>query len=362
MNDAYARIGDAVALLEQGEAKKARALLEPVIASGRAGPYARRIFAAAQLGSGDAKGAVTSLRDLAVLDPSAETLALFGTALGAAGALPAALTELQRALRLEPDHDQAHTAAAALWLDAGEPQKAAPHIAALMRLGADPTIIAHLEERAAAIATRMRSDPGYVRHLFDQFAPDYDRRMRDELRYRAPEILRDLAQVVLPEGRVGVIDLGCGTGLAAPAFRPLASRLTGIDLSPGMLAAARAGGLYDQLVEADLEDWLEAAGERFALAVAADVFVYLGDLARVLRGVHRVLEPGGALLFTVEAADGDGFDCGAKRRWRHSEPYLRAAAGAAGFAVRGLVAATPRFERGEPVPGFACAFQKEIAP
>ncbi len=49
------------------------------------------------------------------------------------------------------------------------------------------------------------------------------------------------------------------------------------------------------------------------------------------------------------------FELGPKRRWRHSEGYLRDLAGRTGFQVVGLVAATPRHEAGEPVEGFAVA-------
>ena len=39
--------------------------------------------------------------------------------------------------------------------------------------------------------------------------------------------------------------------------------------------------------------------------------------------MRRRLLPDGYFLFTVEKAEGDGFELGPKRRWRHSEAYLR---------------------------------------
>jgi len=67
------------------------------------------------------------------------------------------------------------------------------------------------------------------------------------------------------------------------------------------------------------------------------------------------LSPDGYFLFTTEAKPGDGFELGPKRRWRHSEAYIRAQAAAAGLDVAGLVAASPRTETNQPVPGFAVA-------
>ena len=46
----------------------------------------------------------------------------------------------------------------------------------------------------------------------------------------------------------------------------------------------------------------------------------------------------------------EGFELGPKRRWRHSEAYLRDSPVTAGFTVAGLVAAAPRHEAGQPVP------------
>jgi predicted TPR repeat methyltransferase len=141
-------------------------------------------------------------------------------------------------------------------------------------------------------------------------------------------------------------------------FKPAAARLDGVDLSPAMILKARARGIYDQLDVADLETALSAPGPRYDLILAADTLVYLGDLARVLGAAHARLEPGGTFLFTVEKANGEGFELGPKRRWRHSEAYLRASAAQAGFNLAGFVAATPRHEAQQPVEGFAVALSR----
>src|SRR5206468_11849640 len=99
---------------------------------------------------------------------------------------------------------------------------------------------------------------------------------------------------------------------------------------------------------------LAAAGPAYDLILAADTLVYLGDLVSVFRTAHGRLTPDGFFLFTVEQA-AEGFELGPKRRWRHSEDYLRELADDTGLTVAGLVAATPRHEAGQPVPGFAVA-------
>jgi predicted TPR repeat methyltransferase len=272
-----------------------------------------------------------------------------GEALLAAELLPTAIAELQRALRLDPDLARARALIAEAWLRAGEADKA---LEALNELDdPPPAMIA----RAQAMKKAARSDPGYVRHLFDQFSADYDTRMIGQLGYAAPQILLGLAQMVMP-GRetLSILDLGCGTGLAGLAFRPLASRLDGVDLSPAMIEKARVRGIYDRLDVADLESALAAPGPAYDLILAADTLVYLGDLAPVFRAARARLSPDGVFLFTVEQA-ATAFELGPKRRWRHSEEYLRDLARDSGFNVAGLVVATPRHEAGQPVPGFAVA-------
>src|SRR6201999_4397445 len=100
--------------------------------------------------------------------------------------------------------------------------------------------------------------------------------------------------------------------------RPRAGRLDGIDLSPAMIEKARARGIYDGLVVGDIETALVG---RYDLILAADTLVYLGDLGPLFAAVADHLAPGGFFLFTTEAKDGEGFELGPKRRWRHSLPY-----------------------------------------
>jgi predicted TPR repeat methyltransferase len=183
----------------------------------------------------------------------------------AAENLPAAIAELQRALRLDPGLERARFLTGRAWAEAGEAEKA---LAVFSELDAETPGLKESLAKLEAMKGAARSDPGYVRHLFDQFAPDYDNRMRGELAYAAPEILRELFEIIGAPGmreRPGpkILDLGCGTGLCGEAFRPLAVRLDGVDLSPAMVAKARARGVYDSLMVADIETALALAGPRY---------------------------------------------------------------------------------------------------
>ena len=346
-------------LIASGQAREAARGLQARLAAGRGGLLARLTVIKALLAAGDPQAALAQAREAAALNPDAAvaTLALGECLLAASennsGALPAAIAELQRTLRLDPGLVRARELIAAAWLKAGEAGKALENLQALEN--PPPGMIAACE----AIRCAPRSDPCYVRHLFDQFSADYDQRMIGQLSYAAPQILLDLAGMVMPGRKnLALLDLGCGTGLAGAVFKPLAARLDGVDLSPAMIEKARARGIYDDLSVADLETALAGAGPQYDLILAADTLVYLGDLAPVFQTAHCRLTPDGYFLFTVEKAEGTGFELGPKRRWRHSEAYLRGLAEGAGFVLAGLVAAAPRHEANQPVEGFAVALSR----
>ncbi len=136
---------------------------------------------------------------------------------------------------------------------------------------------------------------------FDSFAERYDETLRHWLDYKGPEIVHRAAMAALgPFPRLQeIIDLGCGTGLNAPLFAGIAARLDGIDLSPRMIEKARAGGRYDELIVGEIVEFLSAKKAAYTLALAADVLVYFGDLARSVRG-------GGCGAEAGRAVRGDG--------------------------------------------------------
>jgi len=341
----------AEALIAQGKAGAAAQGLRARLESGRGGLLVRFTLVKALLAAGDVPAALAEAREAVSLNPNvAPAVLALGEALLAADLLPTAIAELQRTLRLDPRLERARQLVAVAWLKAGEADKA---LEALRELDHPP---AGMMAAAEAIKAAPRSDPGYVRHLFDQFSADYDDRMIGHLGYAAPQILLDLAAMVMPDaGKLAILDLGCGTGLAGLAFKPLAARLDGVDLSPAMIEKARARHIYDHLEVGDLETALGASGPAYDLILAADTLVYLGDLSRTFEAAHARLHPDAFFLFTVEKAHQEGFELGPKRRWRHSEVFLRALAASTGFRVAGFVTATPRHEAGEPVEGFAVA-------
>jgi predicted TPR repeat methyltransferase len=197
----------------------------------------------------------------------------------------------------------------------------------------------------------------YVSALFDQYAPKFDTALVQTLGYRGPAVLFEAVHAACrAAGRAmqfaRAIDLGCGTGLAAVAFAANNAAMIGIDLSPRMIERAQATGLYAELEVAEIvEGLLRRADGSADLVLAADVLIYLHDLAPVLAETARVLAPGGLLAFTVETYDGDGVVLGAGLRYAHSTECVRVALAAAGLTLLSLETVSARTEAGAPVPG-----------
>jgi predicted TPR repeat methyltransferase len=206
----------------------------------------------------------------------------------------------------------------------------------------------------------------YVRTLFDQYAPRFDAALTEGLGYRGPAILRDaIATACAGERRPlrfdAALDLGCGTGLAGAALRPLVSRLTGVDLSERMVALAREKTIYHRLATGDLVAFLQAEAReqrRYGLIVAADVFAYLSWLPGVIAAAARVLAPGGLLAFTVETHPGDDVILGEKLRYAHGAAHVRAAVAGARLTLLSLAEASTRSEAGVAVPGLVAVARR----
>lgn len=201
-----------------------------------------------------------------------------------------------------------------------------------------------------------RAPAPYVRFLFDDYAEGFDEHLVQVLHYQAPRVLmQELAAIGFGPGLGrfhAALDLGCGTGLCGVGLRPFVDRLDGVDLAPAMLAQARARGLYDALVEGEVVDELRRTTRRYDLVLAADVFIYIGDLAPVFEGVRRVLDPGGVFCFSVERADDEhDFHLLPSSRYAHSRRYLLALAARHGFQALRQQEKPLREDQRRPVPG-----------
>ena len=196
-----------------------------------------------------------------------------------------------------------------------------------------------------------RASAAHISALYDQYAGSFDQDLLGNLAYRGPQVILDGLKRAGIAGPCDILDAGCGTGLAGIAVKPLARRLDGIDLSEKMADQARARGVYDKVTVGDLVPEMASRAGAYDLVIAADVLIYLGDLAPVFAAARAALRAGGHFAFTVEQGEGEGYQLRPTGRFAHAEPYLRRLAQEHGFSVTLLDPTVTRHEQGEPVPG-----------
>ena len=156
----------------------------------------------------------------------------------------------------------------------------------------------HLALRGRLISSREVADS------YDRLAAGYEANWLERIRPATDRLLARIDGV--PDGG-GIVDLGCGTGYTTAILRTRfpASPLVAIDLSSGMLDAARrrVGEAGVRFVQAEMLAGLRGieTGSQ-ALAVSAWAMGY-SQSAAVIREVHRILQPGGRFAFIVNLAD-----------------------------------------------------------
>lgn len=133
---------------------------------------------------------------------------------------------------------------------------------------------------------------------YDAFSTTYD-----EGRDRGYHKLIDdqAAAIVRRVARGGtVLEVGCGTGLVMQRVAGFAAHVTGIDVSPGMLARARERGLDVREGSATALPFPDAS---FDVVYSFKVLAHVDPVEPALAEMARVTRPGGHIVFDAYNRD-----------------------------------------------------------
>jgi len=263
-----------------------------------------------------------------------------------------ALESYDRALTIKPDHADALVNRGNALLELKRPEEAIAALRLAIVHGGDPEQIGYTLAALGAATVPAATPRQFVTRHFDQFASRFEQHLIGTLKYQTPALLCKEISRFVPAGNLDILDLGCGTGLLGALLKPLARKLTGVDLSPNMLKMARQLQVYDELICGDLTGFLQTQSGNFDLVAAADVFVYIGDLSPAFDGVRHALRAGGLFAFSVEASDAEDFVLRRTLRYAHSVAYLQELAASHQFVCEFIEPRTIRQERGSDVNGF----------
>ncbi|WP_436763619.1 class I SAM-dependent methyltransferase [Streptosporangium sp. V21-05] len=131
------------------------------------------------------------------------------------------------------------------------------------------------------------NDPHRRRQVAESFGSDAGR--YDRARPRYPDAMID--RIVTATPGPGVLDVGCGTGIAARQFRAAGCEVLGVEPDARMADFARRGGIEVEV--ATFEDW-GAAGRVFDAVVAGTAWHWVDPVAGAAKAA-LVLRPGGRL-------------------------------------------------------------------
>ena len=139
---------------------------------------------------------------------------------------------------------------------------------------------------------------------YDRVASTYAEQFRDELLHKPLDRALLTALIELAGAGGPIADIGCGPGQVARYLHDQGAIATGIDLSPGMVAAAQAahpeiefrGG---NMLALPLDD------DSLAGIVTFYAIIHLRpeEIGPAFREFHRVLKPGGWLLLAFHIGD-----------------------------------------------------------
>lgn len=239
------------------------------------------------------------------------------------GAKEEALSYYQRVLQIEPQH-----------------QSALHMVAAITG--------AHLDHTSSQ----------YVEELFDNYAESFEESLIEKLHYQVPQLIkRELLEVVPKTTKFShLLDLGCGTGLAGLVLKDMARALTGVDISHRMLEKAAEKNIYHHLVPADIKKFASQTDELYDLIVAADVFIYIGNLEETFQQIDEMAAPEALLVFSMEGHGDKNREepllLGTTGRFTHSLEYITTLAREHKMTILRQTEVTLREEASSPLQGW----------
>ena len=100
-----------------------------------------------------------------------------------------------------------------------------------------------------------------------------------------------------------VLDVGCGGGLLSEAMAKAGAAVTGIDLAPNLLKAARLHGLESGVKvdyrETSVEALADAQPGSFDAVTCMEMLEHVPDPSAIVRACATLLKPGGRLLLST---------------------------------------------------------------
>lgn len=343
----------ATALMQHQRYNEAVDVLEKLLTLNPKQAEAEHLLGTAYLGSGQREKALQHyLRQLEQAE-TLDTLYNIAVILSDQQRHKEAIDYFHRALKISDNHLPSLLNLAALYLKNQDSNQAITTYQQALAIDPDNAEVKHILHAISGDSLPEQAPKEYVSHLFDQYAPSYDKHLTDYLEYQVPhKIHQAIMTAINPKDHsLKILDLGCGTGLSGAQFAYLANYLVGIDLSSAMLEIAKQKNIYQALIHGAIEEEL-ISQQGFDLVLAADVFPYFGDLSKLFQLIHRALNKSGLLAFSIERTLENNFILQKNIRYAHNKEYISQLAEQQGFSVLEIENTVLRKQQGKAVEGY----------
>jgi predicted TPR repeat methyltransferase len=287
-----------------------------------------------------------------------------GLLYAALGDRPQAINYYVRSLELLPGDGSARKLLGTTYYALGRIEDAAEVYRQWTELEPANPMARHMYAACTGQAVPERAQDDYVEQTFDGFAASFESVLNERLEYQAPQLCADMLARHLPppQKQFTMLDAGAGTGLCGPLMAPWAKSLAGVDLSRRMLDIAQTKGVYDDLYKAELTEFLRLSPGQWDVVLSADTLCYFGDLTEVIGHAATSLQPGGTLVFTVEALPEEArymHQILPNGRYAHHADHIAAVLAQGGLRLLARDAVVLRQEGGNPVNGWLVAARRQ---
>ena len=191
----------------------------------------------------------------------------------------------------------------------------------------------------------------YITGLFDYYANYFEKSLINDLDYKIPKEIKSLLLENSLNSLGSVMDLGCGTGLVGLELNKNCNYIEGIDLSTNMINEARKKNVYDKLIKTEIIDYLTNNTLNFDYFLAADVFIYIGDLYEVFRLIKKRNQKIANLVFSIELTTADDYILEKSGRYSHSTNYISSLCNEFDLTITNFKKLPIRKEKKQYIPG-----------
>ena len=196
-----------------------------------------------------------------------------------------------------PEHLEANLSLGSLYSKLGNKDEALIFYNRVLTLSPKHPSATHMLHALTGVTTEGAPNQ-FVENLFDAYSVKYEEHLVKNLKYAVPAKMSELIRQLGNKRFNKVIDLGCGTGLCAKEILDLSDCIIGVDLSRKMVEEAKKKDIYQKLFTGNIIEFLSHSTEQYNLALAADVFIYLGNLEKIAELLAQRLLFDGLLIFS----------------------------------------------------------------